>query len=241
MALPKIATPEHEIILPISKQKVLFRPFLVKEQKLLLMANEEKSEEIIYNTIKQIIKNCCLSDNLEIDSLSVVDVEFFFLHLRAKSVGEVVETKYRCENFAPGMAEPCGNIMEISYDITDVDVNINDYKDELKLTDSIGVKMKFPTYELLKMDISDKDENLIFSIIKGCMEYIYDMEEIYYIKDTPDKELDEFIDSLSVDQLNIIKEYFNNLPSIKKTVKTVCSKCGFNHEINIKGVSNFFE
>ena len=122
MGLPKIDTPVYEIELPISKKKLKFRPFLVKEQKNLLMAYEADDAETINSNIKQILLNCIIDEKIDIDEIPIVDIEYYFLNLRARSVGEVVETKYKCENKVDDKV--CGNVMETSFNVLDVDIEL---------------------------------------------------------------------------------------------------------------------
>ena len=148
MALPKIDTPVFEIDLPISNKHVRFRPFLVKEQKNLLMAMEANDAETINNNIRQILNNCTLSE-LDIDEIPIIDVEYYFLQLRARSVGEVVEARYRCNVTTPD-GEECGNIMK--GDVNILNINLEDGvkpDDIIKLTDSLSVKMKYPQFSTI--------------------------------------------------------------------------------------------
>lgn len=238
--LPKIDAPIFELKLPISKLDITFRPFLIKEQKILLMAGESDEKDFLYKNIKQIIKNCLITE-IDVDELSSIDIEYFFLHLRAKSVGEIVETKYKCENHIEEKGDVCGNLMNVEYNILDTEVEMNDYNDIIQLTDTVGLKMKLPTYDVIEKNIDNlNSDNIIFSIIKNSIEYIYDEDNMYYIKDTTPQELDEFIDSLSVVQLKKIREFFEHIPSLKKEFKVTCSACGFEHNITIKGIVNFF-
>lgn len=239
--LPKIDAPIFELKLPISKLDITFRPFLIKEQKILLMAGESDEKDFLYKNIKQIIKNCLISD-IDIDELSAIDIEYFFLHLRAKSVGEIVETKYKCENYIEEKdGDVCGNLMSVEYNILDTEVEMNGYNDIIQLTDTIGLKMKIPTYDVIEKNINNlHSDDIIFSIIKNSIQYIYDEDNMYYIKDTTQQELDEFIDSLSVVQLKKIREFFEHIPSLKKELNVKCSSCGFEHKIIIKGIVNFF-
>lgn len=239
--LPSINSPTFEVTLPISKKKVSFRPFLVKEQKVLLMAAESDDKDFLIKNIKEIIKSCCKSE-LDIDKLPTIDFEFLFLNLRARSVGEIIETKYRCENFVEEKGEICGNSMNVVYDILETTVETSNYNDVIKLTDSVGIKMKFPDYKTVeKMTESEIKPNTIFDVIKNCIDYIYDQDNFYYPKETTDEELNSFIESLSVEQFKRLQSYFDQLPSLEKEIQVSCDKCGFNHTILIKGIKNFFD
>lgn len=240
--LPKIDSPVFELTLPISKHKVSYRPFLIKEQKILLMAGESDEKDFLYKNVKQIISNCCLSE-INVEDLSIVDIEYFFLHLRAKSVGEIVDTKYRCQHYIEETEEYCNNLMDVSYNILDTEIDTENYNELIQLTDNMGIKMKYPDYKTIETayENSGSDEEDVFGVIKSCIDYIYDQDNVYSLKEATKEEIDEFFDSLSVKQIREIKNYFNNLPTIKKEIKVKCNKCGFNHEINVKGLMNFFD
>ena len=154
MALPKIDSPIYDLELPLSKQKIRFRPFLVKEQKNLLMAMESNDSDSIEKNIKQVLTNCTLTEKFDVDSLPVLDIEYYFLNLRARSVGEVVENKYRCDNqitTEAGDVKSCGNIMESSLNILDIKVEFNkENQDVIQLTPTISVRLKYPQFSVLK-------------------------------------------------------------------------------------------
>lgn len=238
--LPKIDTPVYEVTLPISKEKILFRPFLVKEQKILLISSQSDDPEFVNNNIKQTLKNCCISE-VNVDKLSSVDIEFFFINLRARSIGEVVETKYRCENLVDG--ESCKNLMNVNINLIDIEVDTSNYSDMVKLTDNVGVKMKCPNFDTISI-IGNENIDYItktFDVIKNSIEYIFDDNNFYYPAETSEKELQDFIESLSIEQFKKIEEYFKQIPKVKEEVEIKCSKCGFEHKIVLEGMQSFLE
>lgn len=238
--LPKIDTPVYEVTLPISKEKILFRPFLVKEQKILLISSQSDDPEFVNNNIKQTLKNCCISE-VNVDKLSSVDIEFFFINLRARSIGEVVETKYRCENLVDG--EPCKNLMNVNINLIDIEVDTSNYSDMVKLTDNVGIKMKCPNFDTISI-IGNENIDYItktFDVIKNSIEYIFDDNNFYYPAETSEKELQDFIESLSIEQFKKIEEYFKQIPKVKEEVEIKCSKCGFEHKIVLEGMQSFLE
>ena len=241
--LPKIQTPIYEITLPISKFVLKYRPFLVKEQKILMIAAQSGEDNFISDNVKQIISNCCI-DQLNIDTLSTVDIEYFFLHLRARSIGEVVEAKYRCENKIDvdenGEDVICKNLMPINIELLNITVNTDEYVDTVQITDKIGIKFKYPNYKILEKMGSDK--NIVektFDAIIDCIDYIFDDDNFYYAKETPRKEMVDFIDALNVEQFKKIEEFFNKLPTLKHEIKIKCKKCGFDHSIILQGLESF--
>jgi hypothetical protein len=240
MALPKIDAPVYEIDLPLSKKHIRFRPFLVKEQRNLMMAMESDNKETIEKNIRQVLHNCTLTPNINIDALPIIDVEFYFINLRARSVGEVIETKYRCENEVN--EKPCGNLMDTSVNLLDIKVDFKeDAKDVIQLTDTIAIKLKYPEFSMLERATKfDSATDMAFQMIVESVEYIFYGEQYYYAKESDPAELVEFVESLNQDQFAKIENFFNNLPTMNKVIKTTCSKCGYNHTIEVEGLDNFF-
>jgi hypothetical protein len=240
MALPKLDVPTYEIELPVSKKKIKFRPFLVKEQRNLLMAMESNESNSIQSAVKDILYNCTLTEDIDIEKLPIIDVEFYFINLRAKSVGEIVESKYRCNNTVNG--NECGNIMEHSLDLQKIKVQMNDeISSEIQITPKIVVKLKYPEFGIVKNSMEFTDINdITFNMIARSIEYIYDGEQFYYASETQPQELVEFIESMNQEQFAKIESFFNNLPKLKETVDITCSKCGFHHKIDVEGLESFF-
>ena len=240
MALPKIDAPVYELDLPLSKKHIRFRPFLVKEQRNLLMAMESDQNDTIEKNIKQILHNCTLTENVEIEKLPIIDVEFYFLNLRARSVGEVVTNRYRCENEVDGKV--CNNTMETQINVLDIKVEIDpNNQDTIQLTDKIFIKLNYPEYSTIeKMNKFDNATDMAFEMIINSVDYVFDGDQYYYARETPRKELVDFIDSLNQDQFAKIESFFNNLPKMKKTIDMNCSKCGFHHHIAVEGLEDFF-
>ena len=239
MALPKIDTPIYELDLPLSNKHIRFRPFLVKEQKNLMMAMESDDKDTIEKNIKQVLHNCTLSEDVDIEKLPVLDVEYYFLNLRARSVGEIVENKYRCENEVNG--EVCNNAMEVNVNLLDIKVDRGNQPDVIQLTNDISIKLKYPEFSILER--ANKFENVTdvaFDMIMESIVYIYDGQQYYYANETEPSELMGFVESLNQQQFSKIEEFFNNLPTLKKTMEVDCSKCGYHHTIEVEGLENFF-
>lgn len=243
MGLPKLATPVYEIELPVSKTKLKFRPFLVKEQKLLLLASETSDDpKFIRENIVQVIKNCSLSEKVDIDSLPSIDIEFLFLNLRARSVGENVELNYRCEKELSD-GDICNNKLTLNVDLLDIKVDLNGYEDIIKLTDSVGLKMKPPGLEVIEKLLDENKtilDKTIDSII-GSIEYIYDNDNFHYPKEVSRQEIVDFLEGLSFEQFKKIETYYLAIPKLKKEYNVTCSKCGFEHKIALEGLQSFLE
>jgi rubrerythrin len=240
MALPKIDVPTYEIELPVSKTKVKFRPFLVKEQRNLLMALEANDADTIEQNIRQVLHNCTLTEGIDIEKLPITDIEYYFLNLRARSVGEVAENKYRCNNEVEG--KECGNIMEVNINLLDIQVEKPaGISDTIKLTENITVKLKYPEFSIVKETKNTTDiSEFALKMIADSIEYIHDGEQFYYAKEADPKELQDFVDSLNQQQFSRLEEFFNNLPKLEKTVDFTCNKCGYEHKLEIEGLNNFF-
>ena len=240
MALPKIDTPIYEIDLPLSKQHIRFRPFLVKEQRNLMMALEANDAETVEMNIKQVLNNCTLTEGVDIEKLPIVDVEFYFLNLRARSVGEVAENKYKCNNEVDG--KECGSIMDVPVNILDLELDMGQAPDVIKLTDNMAVKLKYPEFSVVKrIKNVDNVSDFAFTMIAESIEYIHDGEQFYYANESTPAELIEFVESLNQEQFSKLEEFFNNLPRLKKTIEFDCKKCGFHHTIEAEGLESFFD
>jgi hypothetical protein len=240
MALPKIDAPKYEITLPLTGKKVKFRPFNVKEQRNLLMAIESDENDNIQQSINDVLHNCLLTENVDVEKLPVVDIEYFFLQLRAKSVGEIVDVRYRCNNEVNGVM--CSNIMETQINLTKINVQ-QDKKisADVQLNERFSVRLKYPDYKSVKAAMTFDDVNdLTFNLIANSVESIFDGEQFYYANEVESKEIVHFIESLSQDQFKKIEEFFNNLPRIVETISLKCGKCGFDHTIKVEGLENFF-
>jgi len=239
MALPKLETPVYELTLPVSKKKIKFRPFLVKEQKILMMALESGDSKTNERNIKQILQNCVITE-LDVDDLSLVDVEFYLLNLRARSIGEIVDSKYKCENTVGDTV--CNNLMDVSFNLLELDVkNLNEDNGLIKITDAVSIKMKYPEYSILsEMQNTDSASDVVFDLISSCVDYILEGENFYYGHETPKEEIIEFLETLNSQQFDKIEAFFDTLPVIEKFLKVKCNKCGFEHDIEIRGLDNFF-
>ena len=240
MALPKLEVPTYELELPLSKKKIKYRPYLVKEQKALMMALESSDAKTIQHNVREILTVCTLSKDVDIDELPIVDIEYYFLQLRAKSVSEISESKYRCNNEVDDKV--CGNIMEAKIDLTEIQPVQEEYVDpEIKLTDTITIKMKYPPFKLVKDSIDmDNITEVTFNMLAQSIEYVYDGDQFHYAKEVPVQELVEFIEQLNQEQFEKLEKFFNSIPKLSKKIDMTCSKCGFEHHLDVEGLESFF-
>lgn len=240
MALPKIDIPTYEIELPISKTKIKYRPFLVKEQKNLLMAIESNESSTIQQNVKDILYNCTLTEGIDIEKLPIIDIEYYFIQLRAKSVGEVVESRYRCNNEVND--KECGNIMEKNINLMDIKVEMDpDNNPEIQLSNKITIKMKYPEFGIVKNSLDlDNINDITFNMIAESIEYIYDGEQFYYGHEAQPGEMLEFVEGMNQEQFMKVEKFLNSLPTLKQNIEMTCGKCGFHHNIEVEGLESFF-
>ena len=241
--LPKIDTPIYEVKLISTGKTVQFRPFLVKEQKLFLMNTENDDVEATIKVIRQVLKNCVLND-INIDDLPVFDLEYLFMHLRARSVSEVVNLKYRCNNVVKdekGEDKDCGTINEISFNVLEIQPTITkSHTNKFQLTDKIGIVMKYPTFELMQKASGKEDNEIIMDLIYASIEQVYDEDTVYHMKDNTRDEIIEFVDNLQQKDLENIRKFFDTMPKLQKKVDYSCKKCNYQENITLEGVQSFF-
>jgi hypothetical protein len=243
MALPKIDVPIHEIYLPLSKNKLKYRPFLVKEEKILLMAMESGEESTVMESLKQVINNCCL-DELNVETLPIADLEYFFLQLRSRSIGEVVKLQYVCNNNIKtdaGEEKKCGNVVNFDVNVSEIKLETEGHTNKIELTKKLGIVMKYPNMSMAALEDTSKTEvERLMNMIAKCVDYIYDEDSTYPSKDISEQELKEFIESLTQKQFAKIQNFFETIPKLKKELHFKCNKCNHEDEIVVEGVQNFF-
>tara|TARA_B100000902_G_C27144057_1_gene830186 strand:- start:120 stop:854 length:735 start_codon:yes stop_codon:yes gene_type:complete len=243
MILPKLDTPTYELNLISTGKPVRYRPFLVKEQKLFLMSAESDDTKELITTIRNVLKNCLL-DDVDVDNLPSFDLEYLFMNLRARSVEEVVNLKYKCNNNVKneeGKEKKCNHVVEFDVNILEIEPTTHDnHTDKIQINDKVGIRLKYPTFEMFqKYDNLEQGEAML-QVLVDCIDYIYDEEQMYYSKDTTRKELEEFIDNLQQKDLEKFKEFFNTMPELKKDLNFDCPKCEHKETITVKGMQNFF-
>ena len=234
MALPKIAAPQYELTVPSTEETIKFRPFLVKEEKLLLLANESDENNEMINAVRQIITNCTF-EKLDIETLALFDLEYVFLKIRAKSVGEVVNLKLLCEDDGETYAD-----VEINLD--DVNIVWNDkHTNHIELTDDIGLMMRYPQFDLIDMGGQGGETEYIFKMIKSCINQVYEGDTIHERSDFTDKDLDAFIESLTSEHFQKLQTFFETMPRLKHDVKFKNPKTKKQNKMTLEGMQSFFE
>ena len=229
MSLPKLNTPVYEAILPSTDKVIKFRPFLVKEEKVLLTAMEDGSQSSLMNAIKTILKNC-VQGKIDVDRLPLFDIEYLFLKLRSKSIGEISEIGLKCTDME------CGGVNQISINMDEIEVTKPEgHNRKIMISDDVGVMMSYPV-----MKTSGITEEDGMAIVKDCIEMIFTEEETHERDSFTSKELDEFIDSTDTKQFAKIKEFFDTMPKLQHTINYKCVKCGEDKEITLQGLDSFF-
>ena len=229
MSLPKLNTPVYEAILPSTEKVIKFRPFLVKEEKVLLTAMEDGSQTALMNAIKTILKNC-VQGNLDVERLPLFDIEYLFLKLRSKSIGEISEIGLKCTDME------CGGVNQLSINMDEIEVTKpKGHNRKIMISDEVGVMMSYPV-----MKTSGITEEDGIAIVKDCIEMIFTEEETHERDSFNSKELDEFIDSMDTKQFAKIKEFFDTMPKLQHTINYKCEKCGEDKEITLQGLDSFF-
>lgn len=241
--LPKIDVPLFNLTLPLSKKTIKFRPFLVKEEKILLMAMESGEEDTVLSAIKQIINNCCV-DEINVDTLPITDLEFLFLNLRARSIGETVELQYKCNNKTKtenGEDKDCGGVVKFDLNLLTIKPESEPgHSSKVELTEKMGIVMKYPNMKIVEASEGENSTERIMKVLMNCVDYIYDAETVYYRKDIEDKELVEFLENLNRDQFAKIQKFFDTMPKIKTHLDFKCVKCGYEEKVLVEGIQNFF-
>lgn len=238
--LPKIDVPIYDLTIPSTGQEIKVRPFNVKEEKLLFMAVEAGDAEEIVKTVKQVINNCILNNDVVIDRLPFFDIDYMFIFLRAKSIGESVEVNMTCNNELENGLR-CGNVFEADMDIAKVDIIKDDtINDDIKLDRNKGVKMKYPTYSLMKHleSVAPIDKKTV--IIVNSIDRIYDEKGMYSAKDYTKEQLTEFVEGLTEENYKKLEKYIDNFPTFAVRLDATCPKCGFEHHVRYTDFTDFF-
>lgn len=240
MNFPKVATPTYSLTLPSSGKTIRVRPFLVKEEKLLLIAAQTKDTNEIIETTKQVISNCLIDNDVSVESLPFFDVDYLIIALRAKSIGEAIPIKFTCNNIVEN--QRCGHVFSIDVDISKTTVVKDDtISPEIWLAENFGVKMKYPKYSAIKTIMSNETElDRIIRIIGASIDYIFDKEQIYSTKDKTREEMQEFVEGLTKVQLSKLENFVRNFPEIECRVEHTCEKCDFDHKIRYNNFESFF-
>ncbi|NBP00196.1 MAG: baseplate protein [Proteobacteria bacterium] len=238
MPLPKIATPTYELELPSTGETIQYRPFLVKEEKLLVIALESEDTKQITTAIKTVIKNCILTKNVKVESLPTFDIEYLFLNIRGKSVGEEIEVNIICPDDSETQ-------VSVKINLDDIEVQKNEeHSNKIKLDNSIMMEMKYPSLDqFIKNNFDFNDKNAMdqsFELIGSCIDKIFTEDEVWSTADVTKKELIEFLESMNSSQFKDIERFFETMPKLSHKVKVTNPKTEVESEVVIEGLASFF-
>lgn len=237
MPLPSIATPTYELEIPSLNKKIKYRPFLVKEEKILIIAMESEDPKQIAEAVKNVISNCILTKGIKVDQLSTFDIEYLFLNIRGKSVGEDVEVLITCPD--DGTTQ-----VPVKINLDDIKVVVSDeHNRDIKLDDTLTLRMKYPSMqEFIKTNFSIGSSTVddTFDMICSCVEQIYSEEESWAASDVTKKELSAFIEQLTSHQFKEIEKFFETMPKLSHTIKVKNPNTGFENDIVLEGLTSFF-
>jgi hypothetical protein len=242
MGLPKIDVPTHTVIIPSTQKTITIRPFLVKEEKILLTAMESGDTDDIANATKQIVSNCIVTPGVEVDKLEIFDFEYLILQLRIFSIGET--TKIRFLPVQNTTCPECAKHREVEVNLKNAKVeHIDSVDKKVKLTDTVGLQLKYPTakhFALLQAAKTKNDLTNIFKLIWACVDFVYDADSITSAKDVSTQEGIEFLENLSGDQFKSIETFLANMPKLEQKISIKCSQCSFQQDYVLSGLEDFF-
>ena len=238
MPLPKIATPTYELELPSTKQTINYRPFLVKEEKLLVLALESEDNKQITTAIKAVIKNCIITKGIKVEKLPTFDIEYLFLNIRGKSVGEEVELNVIC---------PEDEQTQVPVTILIDDIKVKEYDEhtkQVKVDNTLMMEMKYPSLdEFIQSNFDFKEENNMersFDLIGGCIDKIYNEEEVWSTADCTKKEVKEFLEQMNSSQFKEIEKFFDTMPKLSYEIEVTNPKTKKKSSVVLEGLSSFF-
>jgi hypothetical protein len=240
MALPMMSTPTYTMVVPSSGETVKFRPFLVKEEKALLIAQQSEDMVTMVETIRGVIK-ACLIDKINVDKLAMFDLEYMFMIIRGKSVGETVDLVFPCDEDHGEMNEKAKSTVTI--DLTTIAVEKSEgHTNKIDLFDNVGVVMKYPTVDILKklQGLDEDDLDKVFDIMALSIDYIYQGEELFYGNEQKLPDLKQFIENLTSEQFVKLQRFFETMPKIRKEIEYNCPICGKHHKKMLEGLQSFF-
>ena len=238
MPLPKIATPTYELELPSTGKSIKYRPFLVKEEKVLVIALESEDNKQITNAIKAVLKSCVLTKGIKVETLPTFDIEYLFLNIRGKSVGEELDVTLICQD--DGETE-----VSVQIDLDDIQIQKNDdHTNQVKLDNSLMMELRYPSLDqFIKSNFDFDDKNQMdqsFALIASCIDKIYSEDEVWATADCTKKEMNDFLESMNSSQFKEIEKFFETMPKLKHEIKITNPKTGVESDVVLEGLASFF-
>ena len=241
MPLPKIATPTYELVLPSSNKKIKYRPFLVKEEKILILAMESQDSTQIANAVKDVISNCILSRGIKVEKLSTFDIEYLFLNIRGKSVGEDIEVMVTCPDDGKTQVPKSINIDSIKVQKGE------DHSRDIKLDDNYTLRMKYPSLnQFIENNFAIANDEKVtvddsFKVIASCIDVVFSAEESWSASDSTAKELNDWLGTLDSRQFKQIEDFFETMPKLSHTIKVTNPNTKVESDVKLEGITSFFE
>ena len=238
MPLPKIATPTYSMVLPSLEKEIQYRPFLVKEEKLLVLALESEDTKQITQAIKAVLKSCVQTKGIKVESLPTFDIEYLFLNIRGKSVGETIDVNIICPDDEK-------TSVKVVIDLDDIKVIKNEnHSKKVELDKNLMMELKYPSLdEFIKNNFDFKDENAMeqsFKLIASCVDKIYNEEEVWAASDCTKKELNEWLETLNSNQFKQVETFFDTMPKLSHTIKVTNPKTKIESDVTLEGITSFF-
>ena len=240
MALPMNATPIYTLQIPSTKKEFKYRPFLVKDEKALLVAQQSEDIGVMLDTVKEVIKSCAKTE-IDVDALASYDIEYIFLQMRSNSIGEIVQLIFACDTDHGEDNDKARSTVSIN--LQDVKVEESDnHTNKITLFGDVGIVMKYPNLSVLKRieTTSDEDFDVLFDIVSDCIDYIYSADEMFPAKEQSKQELIEFLNNLTSEQFEKIQQFFRTMPALRVYLKYTCPVCGREHDKYMEGLQSFF-
>lgn len=253
MALPQIVTPEYVIKLASIKKPVTFRPYLVKEEKLLLMAQQGEDAAEISRAVRQVVRNCTF-DAVNVESLPPFDLEYLFLQLRGKSVNNIIESQFECQNIIPVVRDAqagevsadgavadtkrCGTLVPVTINIDDIKLVIPpEHTNRIMLSDDLGVILNYPTNTV----VTDTNADLV-AILASCLAQVFKLDgEVWEVSEQPAADVQAFVENLSIGQVDKLRPFFETMPKLSYTFDFTCPTCKYTEQITLQGLMDFFD
>jgi hypothetical protein len=239
MALPMNSTPIYNLVVPSTKKSVTYRPFLVKDQKALLVAQQSADQRVMIDTLKEVIKSC-ITETIDVSKLAIFDIEYIFTQLRSKSVGETVDIILSCDEDHGSDNEKAK--LKHTVDLSEIKVQEKEgHTDKIALFGDVGVVMKYPNIDdVKKLQGGEVTADDTFKLVASSIDYIYDADAVYHAKDQTEQELMDFINNLTSEQFGKIQSFFDTMPKLTHTVNYNCPVCNKAHTIHLEGMQSFF-
>ena len=238
MALPILNATRYATTLPSTGEEIYYRPYVVKEEKIMMIALESKDEKQIMDAMLDVIEACVLTEGINHQDLTTFDVEWLFLKLRARSVGENAELKLKCTD------EDCDGISDVLYNLDDIKIDgeLGKTKMTIKIADGVGVVMKYPPVKLIRKYDAKSMETIegAFSLVAGCIDQVFDEENVYEAKEQTPEEVKDFLDSLSTPQFKSLADFIGTQPTVHDNIDWKCQSCQKENSMELRGLQSFF-